>query len=300
MLGHLTYCSNIHPGETWPEVLFEPRRHLPAIKGAGRAPGSDSASGSGCRRSPPRRCASPQRWPSSRSSWAPTGSTCSRSTAFPTARFTASGSRSRSISPTGSTPERLAYTDLLADLLVRAAARRPGARRQRQHRARDLQAGRRGAGGGRADRRQPDPARRPPGAPARAHGADDRARARARALVPARDDRRDGCLLRGASARAGGGRARCASSPGSATGEAEAALRRHLGVCYDVCHAAVEFEDPAGSLQALRRAGIAVPKLQLSAALRIAERRARDRPAAAAVRRAGLPAPGGRARRTGG
>ena len=53
--------------------------------------------------------------------------------------------------------------------------------------------------------------------------------------------------------------------------DAEAALRRHLGVCYDVCHAAVEYEDPAGSVQALRAAGITIPKLQLSSALRIAE-----------------------------
>ncbi len=52
---------------------------------------------------------------------------------------------------------------------------------------------------------------------------------------------------------------------------AETALRRHLGVCYDVCHAAVEYEDPAGSIQALRGAGIQIPKLQLSAALRIPE-----------------------------
>jgi sugar phosphate isomerase/epimerase len=50
---------------------------------------------------------------------------------------------------------------------------------------------------------------------------------------------------------------------------AEEALRRHLGVCYDVCHAAVEFEDAAGSIARLRAAGIAVPKLQLSAALRV-------------------------------
>jgi sugar phosphate isomerase/epimerase len=57
---------------------------------------------------------------------------------------------------------------------------------------------------------------------------------------------------------------------GLAPNDAEAALRRHLGVCYDVCHAAVEFEDPAASLQALEAAGIGVPKLQLSAALRIA------------------------------
>lgn len=51
---------------------------------------------------------------------------------------------------------------------------------------------------------------------------------------------------------------------------AAAALPRHLGLCYDVCHAAVEFEDPAESIAALRRAGIPVHKLQLSAALRIA------------------------------
>ncbi len=50
---------------------------------------------------------------------------------------------------------------------------------------------------------------------------------------------------------------------------AELALRRHLGVCYDVCHAAVEFEDAGGSLARLRAAGISVPKLQLSAALRV-------------------------------
>jgi sugar phosphate isomerase/epimerase len=52
---------------------------------------------------------------------------------------------------------------------------------------------------------------------------------------------------------------------------AEEALRRHLGVCYDVCHAAVEFEDAAGSIARLRAAGIGVPKLQLSAALRVPE-----------------------------
>ncbi len=50
---------------------------------------------------------------------------------------------------------------------------------------------------------------------------------------------------------------------------ASAALREHLGVCYDVCHAAVEFEDPQSSLDALRNAGIKISKLQLSSAVRI-------------------------------
>lgn len=51
--------------------------------------------------------------------------------------------------------------------------------------------------------------------------------------------------------------------------DASDSLLRHLGLCYDVCHAAVEFEDPAESIAALRNAGIPVHKLQLSAALRI-------------------------------
>ena len=56
---------------------------------------------------------------------------------------------------------------------------------------------------------------------------------------------------------------------GLAPEDARAALPRHLGLCYDVCHAAVEFEDPAASLAALREAGVPVHKLQLSAALRV-------------------------------
>jgi hypothetical protein len=50
---------------------------------------------------------------------------------------------------------------------------------------------------------------------------------------------------------------------------AETTLRRHLGLCYDVCHAAVEFEDARESLARLERAGVGVYKLQLSAALRV-------------------------------
>jgi hypothetical protein len=56
---------------------------------------------------------------------------------------------------------------------------------------------------------------------------------------------------------------------GATRSEAEAALRRHLGVCLDVCHAAVEFEEPAESVRRLQAAGIAVAKIQLSSALRL-------------------------------
>ncbi len=62
-----------------------------------------------------------------------------------------------------------------------------------------------------------------------------------------------------------------AQRSGLTRAEAAAALPRHLGLCYDVCHAAVEYEDPGASIAALTRAGIPVHKLQLSAALRIPE-----------------------------
>jgi hypothetical protein len=65
--------------------------------------------------------------------------------------------------------------------------------------------------------------------------------------------------------------ARFAALTGLASAHAEAALRRHLGVCYDVCHGAVEYEHPVAALRRLQGAGIPIPKIQLSAAMRIPE-----------------------------
>lgn len=56
---------------------------------------------------------------------------------------------------------------------------------------------------------------------------------------------------------------------GVAEAEAEAVLKRHLGVCFDTCHQAVEFEDLPTSLQQLHAAGVPVGKVQLSCAVEI-------------------------------
>jgi len=48
---------------------------------------------------------------------------------------------------------------------------------------------------------------------------------------------------------------------------AEDAVRRHVGVCLDTCHAAVEFEDADESLARLDAAGVQVGKMQLSCGL---------------------------------
>ncbi len=54
---------------------------------------------------------------------------------------------------------------------------------------------------------------------------------------------------------------------GGVAARADAVLRRHLALCYDCCHQAVEYEEPAAAIGALRAGGIRIGKLQLSSAL---------------------------------
>ncbi|WP_397568226.1 metabolite traffic protein EboE [Schlesneria sp. T3-172] len=46
-------------------------------------------------------------------------------------------------------------------------------------------------------------------------------------------------------------------------------VEKHLGVCYDVCHQAVEFEDIAASIRALTAAGIRINKLHITCAVEV-------------------------------
>ena len=72
-------------------------------------------------------------------------------------------------------------------------------------------------------------------------------------------------LYSGASAS---GLAKLAGIPIS---EAHVALRRHVGVVFDICHQAVVFENITESLQKLVDAGIPIFKLQEAAAMRVPE-----------------------------
>lgn len=51
--------------------------------------------------------------------------------------------------------------------------------------------------------------------------------------------------------------------------EAEAMLKEHIRLCYDTCHFAVEYEDPREVLREMEEAGIKVGKVQVSAALKV-------------------------------
>jgi sugar phosphate isomerase/epimerase len=267
-LGHLTYCTNIHPGESWPEVLTNLERHLPAIK---RQTAPDRALAVGLRLSAiaTEALREPAAMDELKGFLADHDLYVFTINGFPYGPFHGRPVKEQVYQPDWRQEARVTYSDRLADLLAavlpddptlhgsistvpgtfKPLAQAPGAI---EHMARNLI---RHAG----------------------HLAGIRERTGrtiALALEP-----EPCCFLETIDETVGffeqhlfGATAvrQLCELTGLARGDAEDALRRHLGVCYDVCHAAVEFEDPAGSLRALRAAGIGVPKLQLSAALRIA------------------------------
>ncbi|MEB2783242.1 metabolite traffic protein EboE [Algoriphagus persicinus] len=60
---------------------------------------------------------------------------------------------------------------------------------------------------------------------------------------------------------------------------AEEYLKEHIQVCYDVCHFAIVYEKPADTFAKFQKAGIKIGKIQISAALKVlipAEPEARD------------------------
>jgi len=63
------------------------------------------------------------------------------------------------------------------------------------------------------------------------------------------------------------GRTPVARLLGCSEAAAEAAIRRHVGVCFDTCHLALQFESLSESLKKLSAAEIRISKIQLSAAI---------------------------------
>lgn len=51
--------------------------------------------------------------------------------------------------------------------------------------------------------------------------------------------------------------------------EAENLIKTHIQACYDVCHFAIVYENPAETFQKLKTAGIQIGKIQISAALKV-------------------------------
>jgi len=265
--AHLTYCTNVHRGESWPDIFTALRRHLPEVK---RQASPQAPMGVGLRLSAIAAEAldAPSELHALREFLASEQLYVYTVNGFPYGPFHGERVKEQVYAPDWRTPERLAYTDRLAGLL---AALLP-----------DDQPGLTGS------------VSTVPGAFRAAANVDAReviaeALLRHAAHLAALEDRTGRrvtlalepepmCLMETTAESAaffeeflftGEAAARFAALSGRTPAAAERLLRRHLGLCLDVCHAAVEFEAPADSLAALRRAGISVMKLQLSSALAV-------------------------------
>jgi sugar phosphate isomerase/epimerase len=262
-LGHLTYCTNIHAGEPLDEVMASLARHLPAIKaqvagaqpfGVGLRLGSAAA---GSLRDPAA-MARLKRF------LAEGGYYVFTINGFPYGAFHGRAVKEEAYRPDWSDPARLAYTDLLADILSEL-----------------LPAGQEGTV-------STVPCTFKPWAPGRLEAIGEHLvrhvahlvgiAARTGQAIQLALEPEPYCYLETIEETvaffkerlfAREGSARLAALTGLGSASAEAAMRRHIGVCYDVCHAAVEFEDPKASITRLRAEGIQIGKLQLSSALRV-------------------------------
>ena len=262
-LGHLTYCTNIHPGETWPEVLSALRGNLPSIRNEAA---QGERFGVGLRLGAPAALALQEEtaFAELRGLLDAENSYVFTINGFPYGSFHGRRVKEDVYAPDWSTPERLAYTGQLAEILARllpdgvsgSISTVPGTFAAWAE--------------GRIDAITNNLVRQA------AHLVEIRRRTGASIILTLEPE--PCCFLETIAETAAyfegslygeGAVSLMAELCGLSRGEAADALRRHLGVCYDVCHAAVEFEDPRASLDLLRSKGIPIGKLQLSSALKV-------------------------------
>lgn len=265
--GHLTYCTNIHPGETWDEIRANLGRYLPQVK---RRVSPDAPFGVGLRLSEvaARALGEPAVLQEFQRFLRDEGLYVFTVNGFPYGPFHGTRVKEGVYLPDWRDDARLEYTNLLADLLAQLLP---------------------------ADGPRYGSVSTVPGAfkPNAATPGDV-------ALIVERLLRHVAHLV--TLQRAGGRRivlalepepccfletieetvrffdehvftessvSRVAELTGLEAAEAGRALRSHLGVCLDLCHAAVEFEDAARCVGLLEAADIEVAKIQVTAGLRV-------------------------------
>ena len=267
--AHLTYCTNIHPGETWDEVAHALRVHLPAVK-AELSPEQDFGVGLRLSAITTRDLLAPEAFAELQDILCSGGLYVFTINGFPYGTFHGTRVKEEVYQPDWRTPERLAYSNHLADLLAQLLPDDDGiegsistvpwgfkpdvdgsetigtmANNLLRHAAYLVHL-RRLTGRRIALALEPEPY----------------------------------CFLETTEEAvntfkrylfSGEAVSLMAKFTGASRSEAEADLHQHLGVCLDLCHAAVEFEDPDQAVCALQNAGIAIPKVQISAGLRMPE-----------------------------
>jgi len=269
---HLTYCTNIHPGETWSEVRENLDRYVLAVRDR-VAPGKPFGIGLRLSAEAARALALPEELRAFKSFLARHNLYVFTVNGFPHGEFHEGRVKENVYLPDWRAAERLRYTDELAEIL--AALLPPG----------DIEGSVSTVPGcfkaalpeppGDAERAASEMAGQIVRHAAALHRIHERTgRFIALALEP------EPCCFLETTAEAveffqrhlfsRASAAQLNAIAGVPLESCEDVLRRHLGVCLDACHAAVEFEDPGASIRALAAAGIRIPKVQLSAGLRVA------------------------------
>lgn len=265
--AHLTYCTNIHPGERWDEIRVNLERFLPEVK---RRVSPDAPFGVGLRLSDvaARALSEPGELGAFKAFLAAQDLYVFTLNGFPYGPFHGSRVKDAVYLPDWRDPARLEYTNRLANLLVQLAppgldthatiSTVPGAFKS-------------SVTSGEVVAQVVEQFLR--------HAAHlvDLERATGRRIVLALEPE-PCCLLETVAEtvaffrehlHAEAAAARLGTLTGLDVAAASLALRRHLGVCLDLCHAAVEFEDPRACVAQLEEAGIAIAKMQVTAGLRI-------------------------------
>jgi sugar phosphate isomerase/epimerase len=267
--GHLTYCSNIHPGETWAEVRQNLYQHLPPIRSR-LAP--DTPFGIGLRLSAQaaQALARPDALAEFKDFLARERFYVFTLNGFPYGTFHGKRVKEDVYLPDWGDIRRLQYTDLLADLLA------------------DLLPEERGLAGSvstvpgafKPNASNPEAVQRITDLMVRHAAHLVRLKARTGKHITLALEPEPCCFLETIEETvayfrdhlfADSAARRLAELSGLDRPEAAQALRDHLGVCLDLCHAAVEFEDPQACVRSLIDAGIGVYKLQITAGLRLPE-----------------------------
>jgi sugar phosphate isomerase/epimerase len=263
---HLTYCTNIHAGESWEEIADALRSHVPEVK---RRVSPEAPMGIGLRLSgvAAERLADPQALAQLQDFLQAHGLYVFTINAFPYGPFHGVRVKEGVYEPDWRDAERLRFTDLTAAILATllpegmegSVSTVPGAFRPRIKNAADIAC-------------MADAMARHA---AHLHALEQET---GKTIVLALEPE-PWCFIESTDEAIAFfqthlfGRetiARFSQQTGLLHADAEAALRRHLGLCFDVCHAAVGFEDIAESLDRIEAAGIRIAKLQLSCALRLA------------------------------
>lgn len=271
--SHLTYCTNIHPGETWPEVRENLDRYVLAVRDR-VAPGQPFGLGLRLSAEAARALSRPEELHAFKGFLDRHNLYVFTINGFPYGAFHGERVKENVYLPDWRAGERLRYTGELAEILAALLPPGEGMEGSVSTVPGCFKASVSEAPGG-PERAAAEMAEQIVRHAAALHRIEERTgRLIALALEP------EPCCFLETTAEAVDFFQRHLFSRASAAllnavagvplAACEDVLRRHLGVCLDACHAAVEFEEPGEAVRALAAAGIRIPKVQLSAGLRVA------------------------------